>query len=487
MSLLRTTLKGLSWTTISSIVRSLTSLVQVSLLTRYLPKEDFGLIAIASIFIGFSQIFMDMGISNGIMHKQDTTRDQYCSLFWLNIICGVVLMTILIIIAPFVSSFYDESMLTNVIVILGIGLFMSSLGIQQKIILQKQLRFRLISTIEIVSSFFVILVTFIMVELECGIYSMVVPQMLNVAIPSVVFLIIGIITFKHIHFHFYLNETYPYLKIGSFSVASNVLSFFSREADIMIMSTIFGRDVLGGYSLCKKIVTALFDAINPILSRVLMPIFASIQSERTRLKNAYFHVVEVFICSNLPIYILVAIFSYGILHILYGKEYINVAYIMSIISLVYFYLSSWYPIGSLLIALGRTDLGLYFNIYQTLIVIPSVLLGSIWGIEGVVLFLLFFYCLSTPVIWRITLKPTLGGKFVDYLRIVTPLVLIGLIVSLPFYLLCSTINSLLYIIALSFLFFLLYVVCIIVIRPNSYIVESFRTRFLPYLRIICKK
>lgn len=487
MSLLRTTLKGLSWTTLSSILRSLASLLQISLLTRYLSKEDFGLIAIASVFIGFSQIFMDMGISNGIIHKQDTTRDQYSSLFWLNVICGGVIMLLLILIAPLISYFYEESLLKNIVVILSVGLFFSTMGIQQKIILQKQLRFKLISLIEILSSFLLLIVTYVMIFMGCGIYSMVVPQMLNVAIPSIVFLVIGFFSFRNIRLHFIMSETYPYLKIGSFSVASNILSFFSREADIMIMSTILGRDVLGGYSLCKKLVSALFDAINPIISRVLMPIFASIQSEHTRLKNAYFHIIEVFTSCTLPIYILVSIFSYGIINFLYGNEYINVAIVMSIISVVYFYLSTWYPIGSLLIALGRTDLGFYFNIFQTLIVISSVFCGSFWGLKGVVLLMLIFYLMSTPIIWRLTLKPTLGGKFMDFIRTILPPIIIGLLVSLPFYFCFSKILSLIFIISVSFLFVLFYIAGIYFMLPNSYIGETLRLKILPYLLIICKK
>ncbi|MGN0309246.1 MAG: oligosaccharide flippase family protein, partial [Bacteroides sp.] len=88
MSLFRTAMKGMAWTTVSTVIRSVVSLLQISILTSYLSKEDFGVVAICNLFICFSQIFLDMGISVGILHKQDITKDQFSSLFWLNIFSG---------------------------------------------------------------------------------------------------------------------------------------------------------------------------------------------------------------------------------------------------------------------------------------------------------------------------------------------------------------------------------------------------------------
>ena len=73
-------LKGLGWSTISSIARNGVHLVQIAILTRFLAKEDFGIIAIATLFIGFTQLFLDMGISTGILHKQNITNKEYSSL-----------------------------------------------------------------------------------------------------------------------------------------------------------------------------------------------------------------------------------------------------------------------------------------------------------------------------------------------------------------------------------------------------------------------
>ena len=104
MGLFKDAANAMAWTTTSTVVRSIVSLLQVSILTSYLPKEDFGIVAICNLFIGFSQIFLDLGISVGILHKQDITKEQYSSLFWLNIIMGILITAALCFASPIVPS-----------------------------------------------------------------------------------------------------------------------------------------------------------------------------------------------------------------------------------------------------------------------------------------------------------------------------------------------------------------------------------------------
>lgn len=64
-------INGVKWTSLSAVVNACAKLGQISILTRFLRKEDFGLIAIAVLVISFTEIFMDMGISSAVLHKQD--------------------------------------------------------------------------------------------------------------------------------------------------------------------------------------------------------------------------------------------------------------------------------------------------------------------------------------------------------------------------------------------------------------------------------
>ena len=93
-------ISGLGWTTASSLARNIVSLLQITILTRLLAKSDFGIIAIANLFISFTTMFLDMGISVGIMYMKNTTKRIYSSLCGLNIFTGKVLTAILLVVSP---------------------------------------------------------------------------------------------------------------------------------------------------------------------------------------------------------------------------------------------------------------------------------------------------------------------------------------------------------------------------------------------------
>ena len=113
-------ISGLGWTTASSLARNIVSLLQITILTRLLAKSDFGIIAIANLFISFTTMFLDMGISVGIMYKKDTTKRTYSSLFWLNIFTGIALTGILLVVSPLLTKPYNSDVLTNVVQLLAL-------------------------------------------------------------------------------------------------------------------------------------------------------------------------------------------------------------------------------------------------------------------------------------------------------------------------------------------------------------------------------
>ena len=97
-------LNGIKWTSFSSIYVAIINLVQIAILTRYLMPSDFGLIAIVTVVIGFSALFMDMGISSAIIHRQDISHDQLSSLYWFNVFVGILLCLIVYFSSSIISQ-----------------------------------------------------------------------------------------------------------------------------------------------------------------------------------------------------------------------------------------------------------------------------------------------------------------------------------------------------------------------------------------------
>ena len=117
MTLKDKTIKGVKWTTFSSVFTAILQIIQLSILARLLNPSDFGLMAIVMVVIGFSNMFIDMGLSNAIIYKQNVTDNQLTSLYWVNVAIGVILFFIILIISPFIAVFYESPQLKNLIIV----------------------------------------------------------------------------------------------------------------------------------------------------------------------------------------------------------------------------------------------------------------------------------------------------------------------------------------------------------------------------------
>jgi O-antigen/teichoic acid export membrane protein len=476
MSLLRTAKTGMAWTTFSMIIRSLVSLLQIAILTRFLDKTEFGLIAIATLFIGFTQLFLDLGLSSGIIHKQNITSKQYSSMFWLNVFTGLILTIFLCVLSPIIANAYRDISLIKILILLSLTVFFASLGSQHKTVQQKEMRFKYIALIEVSCSILTFAFAVFLAVYQYGIYSLVYSTLFNALVSNLLFLTIGLYNDKNIHFHFNLCDTYPFLKIGVFSVGSQILDYLSREMDVIFISATFGKEVLGIYSLCKKLVFALYGSINPVITKVLTPLLAKMQTDKSKMQTVFYSIIQTLSLTNFPIYFLLSIFSNGILNFIYGEQYKGGAIILSILSVYYGYLSTGNPVGSLQVALGRTDSGFYWTILRILLSFIAVYIGSYFSIEVLVLCLFVVYLLSTPLAWRITIRPLIGGKLLEFYLLSFSPFLISFCLAIPLYFFLYDTSSIYLILFFSLLYLLITVIIFRVIFPKSYIISLLNSK-----------
>ena len=123
---------------------------------------------------------------------------------------------------------------------------------------------------------------------------------------NLTYFIAGIVKDNKITFHFSLRETLFFLKIGIYQVGSSILDFLTRELDIMIVSATLGLEFLGVYNISKRVPTALYSFIQPIVSRVCTPLLAEINYNRSLLKMNYVRMSKALSWISFPMYFLVA-------------------------------------------------------------------------------------------------------------------------------------------------------------------------------------
>lgn len=410
-------LNSVKWTTIGTIVNLLIKVGQLSLLARFLSKSDFGLVSISLLFISFTEIFVDLGFTAAVLHKQNIGKKEYSSLYWFNIIAGVICYGILFVITPLVSRYYNQPDLVVILRVLALNVIFSSISRLQRTFQQKNFKFKTISLIDITASIIMIVATIIFAFAGFGIYSLVLSSVLYQGVIAIIYLFIAIVVERNILFHFRFGEIIEYFKIGIYQVGSSVLNYLSSELDTIIISSTFSMEVLGCYTICKQLAVKVYGILNPIITKVLTPTLSCIQNNIQLLKEKYLNTLSYISFVDSFVYGLFIILSPIILMIMYGHEYMDNSLLFSLFCVNYIICSIGNPQGSLLIAVGKTNIAFYWNIFRIFTISLAMILGGFTrNIEMLVLFIIItnFISILPEIIY--IYKPILQVSIKEYLK-----------------------------------------------------------------------
>jgi len=233
------------------------------------------------------------------------------------------------------------------------------------------------------------------------------------------YFIIGLIKDSRLHFHFSLSETIPFLKIGIYQVGSSIMDFLTRELDILIISATLGLEFLGVYNIAKRVPTAIYSFIQPIVGRVFAPLLAEMQGNKNVLKANYMRLSKALSWISFPMYLLLAAISPTLISVVFGVSYLEGVPVMMVFCLRYAFNGVNGVCGALQTATGRTDIGLIWTVY---LIVSTAVVYYTTSVLGIVAFLIGI-CVLTFInvyaIWYIQFRPMVDVKLSEYLTIYT--------------------------------------------------------------------
>lgn len=463
MSLKQNVISGVKWTSLSTIITTIIQLLQLSILTSFLEPDAFGLMALVMVIVGFSQAFSDMGISNAIIHKQDISHEQLSTLYWVNVIAGVILFLILIAVAPLVAKFYNESQLVNLIFIVALTFVIQPFGHQFSTLWQKNMRFYEVAIIDMVMKSFSLIISVCLAYKGFGVFALVYGTLGGVIIQTILYLYIGLKEYKP-SFTFRLENIKEFLNFGLYQMGEKTLNYLNIQIDTILIGKFLGVEALGIYFVAKQIIMRVFQLFNPIIARVAFPTMAKIQNDINKLKNVYLKIINYSLSIIFPIYAFIFIFSNEIVNILFGEKYLESVYIMQILSIWGIFKSISNPVSFLLFAKGKANWSFWWNILLFFYMPIGIYIGNYWGLIGISWALVVLQIFLIIPAWYFLVKRLCNASFFEYhkeISIPLSLSFVGGIVSyfvvinieeLTLKIICGSIVGLMLIIFLNYSF-----------------------------------
>jgi O-antigen/teichoic acid export membrane protein len=361
MSLKQKAAAGVKWTSISTIVSTILQYARLVVLARLLAPSDFGLMAMISIVLGFSEAFADMGISNAIIYRQDCTRNQLSSLYWINIIVGIIIYFIILTLSPLLVLFFKEPRLSGLLPWAAVLFLIVPFGQQFQVILQKELQFNKIAIIEIISAGIATFIAITSALLGQGVFSLIWGQLALSATKTLQLSHIGWVNYKP-SLRLKREDTKGYINFGLYQMGDRVINQLTSSIDYMLIGRFLGSEILGIYRIAYELVITPLLRINPILARVAFPVFAKRQTDNAKLKSGYLEIIKLLVLVSFPLLVGLWVTAESLIKVVFSNKWVLSIPLISILVPVGMFKILSNPSGSIFMAKGRADIGFYWNL-----------------------------------------------------------------------------------------------------------------------------
>ncbi len=145
MTVARQFSRGVAWMAIGNWIEQAVNFAVFVTLARLLGARDYGLLAMASVFIVLSEQLVRESLSEHLIAVEKAEPEDLNATFWLLAALGLALGLVLVLIAPLAARAYGEPEVRSLILALAPSVMIVALNAVPVAILRRRLDFRILS------------------------------------------------------------------------------------------------------------------------------------------------------------------------------------------------------------------------------------------------------------------------------------------------------------------------------------------------------
>lgn len=384
-------ISGTIWSTFERFSKMGIQILCTFIIAQFLPPSEFGLVSMMTIFLAFSTFLVDSGFCQALIHEKEVTEMDKSSLFWFNLLLGIIVYSIFFIIAPYIATFYNEPKLCFLIRIAFLALIFQSLIIVQQAIFFKSINFKIISKISILSVTLSGIIGIITSVLRRDVWGLVV-QNLTFSIFQCIFF--WIYSSWKPSFIYTWSSVKKYLRFSLNLLGSNLLGAITDNLANLIVGKYYNATTLGQYTMANKIPYLASGTISYSIHRVSYSFMSKFQDDNKKLQIYSQRVVGTAFWIIGPIMIILFLFANQFINILFPKEWITTAVYLRYFSIIGFVFCFHDINQDILLIKGRTDILFKLDIIRRSILIIIMIIGVRYNIIVFLKLLTTYYILN---------------------------------------------------------------------------------------------
>ena len=413
----RSLVGGVAWTAGVKWLSQILTWPATFIVVRLLAPEDYGIVAMGSVYIGLVNLVNEFGLGSAIIKDRALTDRQIAQINGLCVLFGFAGFSVTIAAAYPLAVFYHTPAVRFVVIALSINFFITSLKTVPLSLLQRDFEFRRSAINEaagaIVQSTALVLFAF----LGFKYWSLVIAFLLS----SLTTTVLSYVQRPHAIAWPVTKEIKSAITFGGHLVGSRIGWYLYTNADFFIVGSVLGQVALGAYSFGWTFATAPLEKVTSLIGRVSPPIFSAVQNESAALRRYVASLTSGIVLLTVPAGIGLALVTRDFVVVALGDRWLAAVDPLRLLAL-FAAARSVVPV----ISQAGTNIGLakevMYNSIASAIVMPlAFLIGSHWGTSGVAAAWLVAYPVVALPLFRAVFK-RIEMRVPQYLRALWPAV-----------------------------------------------------------------
>ncbi len=378
-SLKKQTFNGVVWRILETGGTQIIQLVIGIVLARLIMPEQFAAIAMLSIFLAVSQIFINSGFSTALMRKNDRTQLDCSTVFYFNIVIAVVSYIILFFIAPYVADFYNLPELKSILRVISITLVIGSFAGVHRTLFSARMEFKALTKYNIAALIISGCVGMYMAYKGFQVWALVTQSIVSTTINT---LFIWFASPWRPTLQFSWTSLKEFFGFGSKLLASGLLDTLYTNMYSVVIGKVFPPSDLAYYNRATGLRNMSSSTPTSVLQSVTFPALCKLQENDEVLRSSYRKMLQVSAFVVFPLCLGLGSVSYPLINVLYTKVWIYAAALLQIIV----FAGMWYPIHAINLNLlqvkGRSDLFFRLEVIKKILGVSMLCITVPLGLEA---------------------------------------------------------------------------------------------------------
>lgn len=373
-------ISGLMWKLLEQNGVIVIQFVLQIILARILMPEVYGVVAIASVFIAFANIFVQNGFSTALVQKKEVDDTDLSSVLFFSLGASAVLYLLIFIIAPYISAFFKIAVLTTVIRALSLILVFGAYNSVQLAIVRRKMQFRanfLASSIAVTISGSIAIA---LAYMNFGVWVLVLQQIMYYIVVSIV---LSYLVRWELKFIISLKSLKELFSFGWKVLVLGLVDELFAQFRTLVIGKIFTSSMLAYYDRGKQFPNIFVKSTNGAIQAVLLPVMAQQQDNVVAVKSMARRAIKTGSFIVFPMMVGLAVIAEPLVSILLTDKWLPCVFYLQIHCFIY----ALWPITTTnqqgLYAMGRSDLVLRSEVIRKCLDLTILLVSMQYGVKGI--------------------------------------------------------------------------------------------------------